>query len=49
MKCRIEDKSVRCILAARSDAELEIWGARRKMKWFEKVFKTDISFELAKR
>jgi exopolyphosphatase / guanosine-5'-triphosphate,3'-diphosphate pyrophosphatase len=36
---KIDDKSVRSILSARSDAELEIWGARRKMKWFSKVFK----------
>jgi exopolyphosphatase/guanosine-5'-triphosphate,3'-diphosphate pyrophosphatase len=49
IRCKIEDKSVRCILTARSDAELEIWGARRKMKWFNQVFKTSISFELAKR
>jgi exopolyphosphatase / guanosine-5'-triphosphate,3'-diphosphate pyrophosphatase len=49
LRCKIEDKTVRCILTARSDAELEIWGARRKMKWFNKVFKADISFELAKR
>jgi exopolyphosphatase/guanosine-5'-triphosphate,3'-diphosphate pyrophosphatase len=49
VRCKIEGKSIRCILTARSDAELEIWGARRKMKWFSKVFKADISFELAKR
>jgi exopolyphosphatase / guanosine-5'-triphosphate,3'-diphosphate pyrophosphatase len=49
IRCKTEGKSVRCILTARSDAELEIWGARRKMKWFSKVFKADISFELNKR
>jgi exopolyphosphatase/guanosine-5'-triphosphate,3'-diphosphate pyrophosphatase len=49
LRCKIEDKSVRCILTARSDAELEIWGARRKMDWFNKVFKADISFELGRR
>jgi exopolyphosphatase / guanosine-5'-triphosphate,3'-diphosphate pyrophosphatase len=49
LRCRVDDDGVRCVLTARSDAELEIWGARRKMKWFSKVFKTDISFELAKR
>jgi len=49
IRCKTEHKSVRCILTARSDAELEIWGARRKMDWFRKVFKADISFELSKR
>jgi exopolyphosphatase/guanosine-5'-triphosphate,3'-diphosphate pyrophosphatase len=49
LRMKIDDKSVRSILSARSDAELEIWGARRKMKWFSKVFKSDLSFDLAKR
>jgi exopolyphosphatase / guanosine-5'-triphosphate,3'-diphosphate pyrophosphatase len=49
LKCKVEDKSVKCVLSARSDAELEIWGARRKMNWFSKVFKREIIFELAKR
>jgi exopolyphosphatase/guanosine-5'-triphosphate,3'-diphosphate pyrophosphatase len=44
-----EKKKIRCVLTARSDAELEIWGARRKMDWFKKVFGRTISFELAKR
>jgi exopolyphosphatase/guanosine-5'-triphosphate,3'-diphosphate pyrophosphatase len=49
LRCKIDGKSVRCILSARSDAELEIWGARRKMKWFSKVFKADLEFEVAKK
>jgi len=49
LRCRIDGKKVRCTITARSDAELEIWGARRKMKWFNKVFNADIEFELAKR
>jgi exopolyphosphatase / guanosine-5'-triphosphate,3'-diphosphate pyrophosphatase len=49
LRCRIEDKSVKCVLTARSDAELEIWGASRKKNWFSKVFKSELSFEVAKR
>jgi exopolyphosphatase / guanosine-5'-triphosphate,3'-diphosphate pyrophosphatase len=49
LRCRIDGKEVRCILTARSDAELEIWGARRKRKWFEKVFNKSITFEVAKK
>ena len=49
LRCRFDGKKLRCILSARSDAELEIWGARRKMDWFESVFGRPIVFELAKR
>jgi exopolyphosphatase/guanosine-5'-triphosphate,3'-diphosphate pyrophosphatase len=49
VRCRIGKKKVKCVLSAKSDAELEIWGARRKMEWFEDVFKRPIAFELAKR
>ena len=48
VSCRIRERRVKCILTARSDAELEIWGARRKMELFEKVFGKKISFELSK-
>jgi len=49
LNCRTDDERVRCTLTARSDAELEIWGAQRKMKWFEKVFDREITFALAAR
>jgi len=49
IRCRIDNKRVKCTLTARSDAELEIWGARRKREWFEKIFGRSISFELAKK
>jgi exopolyphosphatase / guanosine-5'-triphosphate,3'-diphosphate pyrophosphatase len=49
LRCKIEKKGVKCILTARSDAELEIWGARRKRDWFEEVFGRSISFELARK
>jgi exopolyphosphatase/guanosine-5'-triphosphate,3'-diphosphate pyrophosphatase len=50
IRCRVDDKKrIKCVLTARSDAELEIWGARRKMAWFKEVFGRRISFELAKR
>jgi exopolyphosphatase/guanosine-5'-triphosphate,3'-diphosphate pyrophosphatase len=46
LHCRVDDKKVRCILHARTDAELEIWGATRKKDWFEDVFGRKISFEI---
>jgi exopolyphosphatase/guanosine-5'-triphosphate,3'-diphosphate pyrophosphatase len=49
LRCKVEDGTVKCILSAKSDAELEVWGARRKMKWFKKVFKADLEFELGKK
>jgi exopolyphosphatase / guanosine-5'-triphosphate,3'-diphosphate pyrophosphatase len=38
LKCRIGETVISLRLDVRSDAELEIWGARRKAPWFEKVF-----------
>jgi exopolyphosphatase / guanosine-5'-triphosphate,3'-diphosphate pyrophosphatase len=49
LRCKIADKKVKCTLTARSDAQLEIWGARRKRDWFEEVFCRPISFELARK
>jgi exopolyphosphatase/guanosine-5'-triphosphate,3'-diphosphate pyrophosphatase len=49
LSCRIRDRRVKCTLAARSDAELEIWGARRKMDLFEQVFGRKISFEMSRK
>lgn len=49
LNCRTDDECVRCTLTARSDAELEIWGAQRKMRLFSKVFDREISFALAPR
>jgi exopolyphosphatase/guanosine-5'-triphosphate,3'-diphosphate pyrophosphatase len=49
LRCRMKGKRIKCILTAKSDAELEIWNARRKMGWFERVFRRRISFELAKK
>ncbi|HEY1923458.1 MAG TPA: Ppx/GppA phosphatase family protein, partial [Tepidisphaeraceae bacterium] len=49
LRCKIENRKVKCVLTAKSDAELEIWGARRKRDWFEEVFGRSISFDLAKK
>jgi exopolyphosphatase / guanosine-5'-triphosphate,3'-diphosphate pyrophosphatase len=49
IRCKIENKKVKCTLTARSDAELETWGARRKRDWFEEVFGRSISFEQARK
>ena len=48
LRCRIDDKKIRCTLEARTDAELEIWGATRKKDWLEEVFGKKIEFELRK-
>ena len=48
VRCTIEERRVRCMLTPRVDAELELWGARRKREWFEKVFKMPIAFDLAR-
>ena len=44
-----EREKLRVVLNARSDAELEVWGARRKRKLLEQVFGHGVVFELAKR
>jgi len=50
LHCKLSDgKKIKCFLDARGDAELEIWGARRKMDWFEKVFGRKIAFEVTKK
>ena len=46
LRCRIDDKRVKCTVSARSDAELEMWGARRKKDLFAAAFKRDITFHL---
>jgi exopolyphosphatase/guanosine-5'-triphosphate,3'-diphosphate pyrophosphatase len=48
LKCRISARDVKCLLQTRSDAQLELWGAARKSKWFEKIFNRPISFEVAR-
>lgn len=45
LKCRIKKQKVDVRVTARSDAELEIWGARRKMDLFADVFQRSLSFE----
>ena len=49
LHCRTDDKQVKCTLTTRADAELEIWGAQRKMDWFEEVFDRKINFALSPR
>lgn len=44
--CRVTNGRVNCRLYARSDAALELWGARRKREWFKTVFGRAIEFEL---
>ena len=42
--CNVHSKKVDITIRARGDAELEIWGARRKMDLFAEVFGRSISF-----
>jgi len=47
--CKIDDRQVKCVLSTRSDAQLEIWAARRKRGLFGTVFGREISFTLGKK
>lgn len=44
VRCRIGDKAVEVTLSATSDAELELWGARRKKDLAEEVFDRKLKF-----
>jgi exopolyphosphatase / guanosine-5'-triphosphate,3'-diphosphate pyrophosphatase len=44
VRCRIGDKAVEVTLSASSDAELEVWGARRKKDLAEEVFDRKFRF-----
>jgi exopolyphosphatase/guanosine-5'-triphosphate,3'-diphosphate pyrophosphatase len=44
VRCRIGDKAVEVTLLSSSDAELEIWGARRKRDLGEEVFARKLKF-----
>jgi len=48
VRCRANggDKNLKCIVSTRWDAQLELWGAKRKREMFEKVFKRDVTFEV---
>src|SRR5688572_19159100 len=44
LRCRVLDNRLRVRLDTRGDPALEIWGAKRKKEFFEKVFGLAISF-----
>jgi exopolyphosphatase/guanosine-5'-triphosphate,3'-diphosphate pyrophosphatase len=44
VRCRIGDKSVEVTLSAAAEAELEVWGARRKRDLAEEVFDRKFKF-----
>ncbi len=47
LKTRIDDDGgVICKMDVRADAELEMWGAKRKSGYFEELFKRAIDFEM---
>lgn len=46
VRCKLEGEDVVCRVTARADAELELWGARRKREWFEGVFGRKLRLEL---
>jgi hypothetical protein len=41
----VKKQKVEIRVKARADAELEIWGARRKMDFFCDVFERSLTFE----
>ncbi len=45
--CRIGESEVEVVLDVRADAELEVWGARRKADLFERVFGRPVTFTVA--
>jgi exopolyphosphatase/guanosine-5'-triphosphate,3'-diphosphate pyrophosphatase len=49
LRVKLEKRTLRVLLSTRSDAELEVWGARRKRKLFEDVFNHAVAFELSRR
>ena len=44
VRCRISDKNIDVTLTATADAELELWGARRKRDLAEETFGKKIKF-----
>lgn len=46
VRCKLVGNEIVCRVMARSDAELEIWGARRKREWFERVLGRKLKFEV---
>jgi exopolyphosphatase/guanosine-5'-triphosphate,3'-diphosphate pyrophosphatase len=48
VKCRPNEKDIKCVVTTKWDAQLEAWGAARKAKMFEKVFRRAINFEVVR-
>jgi exopolyphosphatase/guanosine-5'-triphosphate,3'-diphosphate pyrophosphatase len=48
VRCRLGSSKIKCAVAARHDAQLELWGASRKRDFFEAVFRREIEFELTR-
>ena len=48
LSCSIRRRKIIVKIKARGDAELEIWGGRRKMDLFADTFGRSISFQEAK-
>jgi exopolyphosphatase/guanosine-5'-triphosphate,3'-diphosphate pyrophosphatase len=46
VNCKIGDRKFKCTVTAKSDAEFEIWGARRKMDMFNSVFGKEMTIGL---
>lgn len=42
--CQIKPGNVKVVLDVKSDAEMEIWGARRKADVFERIFERELDF-----
>ncbi len=49
LKVKARNKRLEVLIEGRGDAELDIWGARRKMDYLAELFDRTISFEQVKR
>lgn len=48
LKCRIGEKKVTILIDSRADAQLEVWGSKRKSDAFENLFRKRLDIELRK-
>ncbi|MBC7785184.1 MAG: Ppx/GppA family phosphatase [Burkholderiales bacterium] len=47
VKCRVDKKVIQLGISSNVDIQLELWAARKKLAWFEHVFKHKLEFEVS--
>ena len=45
VRCEVEGSSVRFIVAATSECDVELWSGDRKADWFREIFRVEVTFE----